>query len=469
MIFSSMTFLFMFLPLLLVLYFVWNNINYRNTLLVIFSLIFYSWGEPKYIILMIFTTLAIYIFALLIEKNRNNQKAKMYLIFSIIICLSSLFIFKYLNFSIDILNYLFPLKINKTHLTLPIGISFYTFQIISYIVDLYRGKVAIQKNPFKLLLYISFFPQLIAGPIVRYETIEKEINKRTITKESFVLGFKRFLLGLGKKVIIANNVALFCDYIYDNLNGNIGSGILWLSAIAYTIQIYFDFSGYSDMAIGLGRMFGFNFIENFNYPYICNSITDFWRRWHISLSTFFRDYVYIPLGGNRVKKVINIRNIVIVWLLTGLWHGANVNYILWGVYYCIFLLIEKFIIGDRINKIPSIIRHIISLIIVIVGWTIFRLEDFHALGYVIKTMFIYKKSAWYLLFKSNVKLFIALPYVILGIIFSLPIDKWFHKKVNDSHNIYMTILEDFLLGIIFIIVILRLVSNNYNPFIYFRF
>lgn len=469
MVFSSMTFLFMFLPVLLLLYFLIKNIKFRNFLLVVFSLLFYSWGEPKFILLMILTTLLIYLFGLLIEKNRNNNKAKIYLIISIVLCLSSLFIFKYLNFSVNILNYVFKTKLSSIKLPLPIGISFYTFQILSYIVDLYKNKVALQRNPLKLLLYISFFPQLIAGPIVRYETVEKEINDRICTKESFVNGFKRFLFGMGKKVIIANNVAVLCDYIYGNINDYVGSSILWLAAIAYSIQIYFDFSGYSDMAIGLGKIFGFNFVENFNYPYICNSITDFWRRWHISLSTFFRDYVYIPLGGNRVKKILNIRNIIIVWLLTGLWHGANVNYILWGLYYCVFLLIEKFIIGDKINKIPKILRHIFSLIIIIVGWTIFRLEDFSILTNVLKLMFTYKNSGWLQLFKSNTKLIVTLPYLLLGIFLSLPIDKWFHKKVINSKSIYMLLLEDFILGTIFIIVVLRLVSNNYNPFIYFRF
>lgn len=469
MIFSSMTFLFMFLPALLVLYFLNKNIKFRNVLLIIFSLIFYSWGEPKYIVLMLFTTFIVYVFGLLIDKNRDNNKSKVYLVVSISICLLSLFIFKYLNFTISILNYIFSFNIKAIKVVLPIGISFYTFQIISYIVDLFRNKVSVQKNPFKLLLYISFFPQLIAGPIVRYKTIEEEINNRIITKLSFIEGFKRFLFGLGKKVIIANNVAMFCDYIYGNLSTYVGSSVLWLAAIAYSIQIYFDFSGYSDMAIGLGKMFGFNFLENFNYPYICDSITDFWRRWHISLSTFFRDYVYIPLGGNRVKKIINIRNIVIVWLLTGLWHGANINYVLWGIYYCIFLLIEKFIIGDKIKKVPTFLRHLISLIIVIVGWTIFRLENFSSLIYVLKNMFIYKKTDWFLLFKSNIKLAVSIPYLLLGVIMSLPIDKLFHKKVVSSKKIYMTVLEDFILGVIFIITVLRLVSNNYNPFIYFRF
>ena len=467
MLFSSLTFIFIFLPLVLALYFINKNIKYKNIILLIFSLIFYSWGEPKYIILMLLTTITVYILGLLIDKNRGNIKSKISLIIAISVCLSFLFIFKYLNFSFNIFNFIFNSNIKTVNLILPIGISFYTFQILSYVIDLYRGKVKLQKDPLKLMLYVSFFPQLIAGPIVRYETIEKEINERQVTFSNFQDGFKRFLWGLSKKVLIANNVAIFCDYVYTN--GINGTSILWVSAIMYALQIYFDFSGYSDMAIGLGKMFGFNFLENFNYPYIANSITDFWRRWHISLSTFFRDYVYIPLGGNKVSKILNIRNIIIVWLLTGLWHGASFNYIIWGAYYCIFLLIEKFVIGDKISKIPNIIRHIITLFIVLIGWVIFRIEDFNSLTNILKDMFIYKPSNWLLLIKDNVKLITLVPYFILGITFSLPIDKWFHTKVNNSDKCILTVIEDFALGVLFFLVIMKLVSNSYNPFIYFRF
>ena len=329
MLFSSTTFIFIFLTLLLILYFPIKNIKYRNIILLIFSLIFYSWGEPKYIFLMLITVLIAYIFGLLIDKYRfEKRKSKLFLIISVVLILLNLFIFKYLDFSIGIFNSIFKTNIGLSKLVLPIGISFYTFQILSYVIDLYWGKVGVQKNYFRLLLYVSFFPQLIAGPIVRYETVEKEISDRKTTLDGFINGFKRFIWGLAKKVIIANNVAIFCDYIYNNYS-SYGSNILWVAAICYTLQIYFDFSGYSDMAIGLGKMFGFNFLENFNYPYIATSITDFWRRWHISLSSFFRDYVYIPLGGNRVSKIKFIRNIFIVWLLTGIWHGASYNFILW--------------------------------------------------------------------------------------------------------------------------------------------
>ena len=292
MLFSSTTFIFMFLVLLTILYFPIKNIKYRNIVLLIFSLVFYSWGEPKYIILMLLTVLTAYVFGLLINKYRDNKKkSRLFLIISIILIVTNLFIFKYLDFSIEIINSIFNGNIKLTNIVLPIGISFYTFQILSYIIDLYWGKVKIQKNYFRLLLYVSFFPQLIAGPIVRYETVEKEIGDRKTNLEDFINGLKRFIWGLSKKVIVANNVAIFSDYVYGNY-ASYGSNILWLSAISYTLQIYFDFSGYSDMAIGLGKMFGFNFLENFNYPYISTSITDFWRRWHISLSSFFRDYIY---------------------------------------------------------------------------------------------------------------------------------------------------------------------------------
>ena len=301
-----------------------------------------------------------------------------------------------------------------------------------------------------------------------YETVEKEISDRTVTLNSFIKGFKRFILGLAKKVIIANNVAYFCDFIYNNYS-NYGSSILWVAAICYTLQIYFDFSGYSDMAIGLGKMFGFNFLENFNYPYISTSITDFWRRWHISLSSFFRDYVYIPLGGNRVSKVKFIRNIFIVWLLTGIWHGASYNFILWGLYYAILLLIEKLFTGKLIEKMPRVLKTIYSLFFIIIGWVIFRVENISDLGHVLQNMFNFTVSDWSALFKSNMLLITCIPYILLGIVFSMPIDKWFSKKVNNSNSATLTLIEDFILGLLFGFSIMLLVSSSYNPFIYFRF
>lgn len=469
MLFSSTTFIFIFLTLLLILYFPIKNIKYRNIILLIFSLIFYSWGEPKYIFLMLITVLIAYIFGLLIDKYRfEKRKSKLFLIISVVLILLNLFIFKYLDFSIGIFNSIFKTNIGLSKLVLPIGISFYTFQILSYVIDLYWGKVGVQKNYFRLLLYVSFFPQLIAGPIVRYETVEKEISDRKTTLDGFINGFKRFIWGLAKKVIIANNVAIFCDYIYNNYS-SYGSNILWVAAICYTLQIYFDFSGYSDMAIGLGKMFGFNFLENFNYPYIASSITDFWRRWHISLSSFFRDYVYIPLGGNRVSKVKFIRNIFIVWLLTGIWHGASYNFILWGLYYAILLLIEKMVTGRYIEKLPKVLKILYSLFFITLGWVIFRVENINDLILVIKKMFSFNNTSFVTLFNNNAMLISTIPYIILGIFLSLPIDKWFKEKVDKSNSVILTLIEDLILGVLFGISIMFLVSNSYNPFIYFRF
>ncbi len=466
MVFSSLSFLCGFLPLIVLLYFSIKNLKIRNIVLLIFSLVFYSWGEPKYILLMLITVLIAYISGILIEKNNKQSQKKVITVIAVIAILLSLFTFKYLNFSINIFNKIFRLNISNLKLILPIGISFYTFQILSYIIDLYKGEVKLQKNYLKLLLYVSFFPQLIAGPIVRYNTIEEEIDNRKTTLEDFIYGLKRFIIGLSKKVIIANNVAILCDSIYSNYNGY-GSNILWLAAIAYTIQIYFDFSGYSDMAIGLGRIFGFHFLENFNYPYISTSVTDFWRRWHISLSSFFRDYVYIPLGGNKKGIKKQIRNILIVWMLTGLWHGANYNFIIWGLYYGILLILEKFVLKKIIDKTPKIIRHVVVLIIITVGWVIFRIENITDLSKIIFRMFNFTNTSLKSFISSDITQINSLIYLAIGIIFSMPIYKKLFKDTENS--IVLTIIENFSLGVLFILCIMFLVSNQYNPFIYFRF
>lgn len=466
MLFSSLTFLLLFFPITILLYFITKNTKIKNIVLLVFSLIFYSWGEPKYILLMLLTVLTAYIFGILIEKNKKNNKSKIYFIISIVLILSSLFVFKYLDFSIRIMNRILRFNIDSLNLILPIGISFYTFQVLSYVIDLYKGNIKLQKNYFKLLLYVCCFPQLIAGPIVRYDTIENEIDNRKTTMSDFIYGLKRFIIGLSKKIIIANNVAILVDNIYENYN-YLGSNILWIAAIAYSIQIYFDFSGYSDMAIGLGRIFGFHFLENFNYPYISTSITDFWRRWHISLSTFFRDYIYIPLGGNKRGKKIQIRNIMIVWILTGLWHGANYNFIIWGLYYGIWLILEKFIFKNCLDKLPKIIKHIYSLIIISVGWVIFRIESISSLLKVLYGMFNFSYTGLKDLFIKDISLINTIPYLILGIIFSIPIYKKIFK--NSDKSIIKTLIEDLVLGTLFIADIMFLVSNQYNPFIYFRF
>lgn len=466
MLFNSLTFIFLFFPIVVLLYFCTKNIKIKNALLLVASLIFYSWGEPQYIILMLLTVLVAYIFGILIHKNANNKKSKIYLIISIILVLSSLFIFKYLDFSVNIFNNIFSTDINNLNPLLPIGISFYTFQTLSYIIDLYKKEVKLQKNYFRLLLYVSFFPQLIAGPIVRYDTIEKELTKRKTSIEDFIYGVKRFILGLSKKIIIANNAALLCDSIYSNY-ANYGSNILWLAAIAYAIQIYFDFSGYSDMAIGLGRIFGFHFLENFNYPYIAKSVTDFWRRWHISLSTFFRDYIYIPLGGNRKGIKKQIRNILVVWLLTGLWHGANYNFILWGLYYGLLLILEKFVLKKFLDKMPAIVQHLYALFTILIGWVIFRIEAPSDLLNILGGMFSFSFTGIKEFFIDNMMLVNTIPYLILGIIFSTPLYAKIFKNADTS--LIKTLLEDGLLVILFIICIIFLVSSQYSPFIYFRF
>ena len=477
MLFSSLTFLFIFLPLVLLIYFISKD-KYKNIILLIFSLIFYAYGEPKYIVLMLFSIILNYFAALLIDKYHSNKnKAKLFLILDITINLLLLVLFKYTNLIINTINDVFKISIDKLtifnidilKLTLPIGISFYTFQLISYVIDVYRKDVKVQKNIFSLGTYVAFFPQLIAGPIVRYETIEQELKHRTHSFDKFVSGFKRFIIGLGKKVIIANNVAFIADQIIDSQYfTSYGTGVIWIAMIAYTLQIYFDFSGYSNMAIGLGKIFGFTFLENFNYPYISKSITDFWRRWHISLSSWFRDYVYIPLGENRVKKSRWIINIFIVWALTGLWHGASWNFMLWGLYYGIILVFEKLFLKKFLEKSPNFIRWLYSIILIIIGWTIFRIEDISLLGETLHKMIIFEKTNWLEFIRLNYHLVSYSIYLVLGIIFMFPWFENYIKKANNNQGIIHALNNLFIL-LIFIISILFLIKDTYNPFIYFRF
>lgn len=466
MVFSSLVFLFIFLPLVLLLYFLTKNIKVKNITLLLFSLLFYAWGEPVYIILMLLSISINYVGGLIIDKNHGNKR-KLYFIMLLAINLGAIGYFKYINFIVENINSLFSfVNFKSPSVILPIGISFYTFQILSYVIDVYRNKVKVQKNIIALGLYIALFPQLVAGPIVRYETIEKELKNRTESFAKFIDGLKRFIYGLGKKVIIANNVALAADFIY---NGNLldhGTLILWFAALAYAIQIYFDFSGYSDMAIGMGKMFGFTFLENFDYPYSAKSVTDFWRRWHISLSSWFRDYVYIPLGGNRVSKFKWLRNIIIVWLLTGLWHGASWNYVLWGVYYGIILIIEKEVLIKLLNK-SKILSRLYTIIIFMIGWVIFRLENFELMFYALKTMFIYQKSDFFLFLIENGDVLYSIPFIIFGIIGSFPLIKYFKHKTEKNNMWYFVELTFLLFVLIFSI--MSLISVKYNPFIYFKF
>ena len=453
MVFSSILFIFFFLPSFLLLYFLVPN-KLKNFILLIFSLLFYAWGEPVYIILMIISALINYILAKLIDKSHK----KVLLILCVVINILLIGVFKYLGFFIDNINLLFNLNITNPNLPLPIGISFFTFQAMSYVIDVWRKEVPVQNNFFILLTYICMFPQLIAGPIVRYETIEKELRERTVTFDKFCDGFTRFLEGLFKKVLVANGIGMLWDTISNMPYSEISVLTSWLGVLAFSFQIYFDFSGYSDMAIGMAKMIGFNYLENFNYPYIAKSITDFWRRWHISLSSWFRDYVYIPLGGNRCSKFKNIRNILVVWALTGIWHGASWNFIIWGIYYAVILIIEKYLFKDKLKKLPNIFQHLYSIILIMIGWAIFAIEDFNSLGNYFKIMFSIDSYK----FIDSSFLFYIRNYGLLfvfAIIFSTPFKL---KRVNKFLCLIIYI-------ILFILTIASIVSDNYNPFLYFRF
>ena len=461
MVFSSITFLFYFLPVVLALYYIVPD-KYKNIVLLISSLTFYFYGEPVYTLLMIFSIICTYIFGILIDKYKNQ--AKIFLTIFILISVGILIYFKYIDFIIGNINLWLNNKLDFIYVALPIGISFYTFQMISYVVDVYRGHAKVQKNILKLAMYVSLFPQLIAGPIVRYVSIEEQLEKREHSLEKFALGVRRFILGLGKKVLIANVLGeLVSKFLGTNDNSVL---FYWLYAIANMLQIYFDFSGYSDMAIGLGKMFGFEFLENFNYPYIAKSVTDFWRRWHISLSSWFRDYIYIPLGGNRVSKLKWLRNILVVWLLTGIWHGAAWNFIFWGVYFGILLILEKLFLQKILEKMPKFLSRIYVLLIVMISFIIFSGEGVNqiianitGLVGIPNVALISNESIYY--FKSY---FIV---ILMGIIGSTPILKNIIKssKMQKVINIF----EPIYLLFILIISMSYIIDGSFNPFLYFRF
>ena len=465
MLFTSISFLYYFLPVLLIVYFITPK-KYKNTILLIASLLFYFYGEPKYIFLMLIEILIAYIGALLIDKYKENSK--IILIVALFIHILLLIIFKYTDFIVEVISDITKANIKPLNIALPIGISFYTFQIISYIVDVYRGEVKAQKNIIKLATYVSLFPQLVAGPIVRYQTIEEEIDNRTHDFSSFSYGIRRFTIGLTKKVLIANALGELCTKF--SVTSERSVVFYWIFAISYMLQIYFDFSAYSDMAIGLGRMFGFHFPENFNYPYISKSITEFWRRWHISLSTWFKDYIYIPLGGNRVGKLKLVRNILIVWLLTGIWHGASWNFLIWGLLFGVILVIEKLWLNKYIEKMPNIIRRIYVLFIVMLLFIIFSSDNMTTSLNNIKGLFGLGVEAFinnYTIhyFKSY------LPVLIISLLGATPIVKITINKLKE--NKYMSkiinVLEPLLVVIALIVVTAYLIDNSYNPFLYFRF
>ena len=462
MVFTSINFLYYFLPTVLILYFIVPK-KYKNLLLLISSLLFYFYGEPKYIILMVIEIVLAYFEARLIEK----YKSKEIFIFSIFIHVLLLCIFKYTNFLITNINGIFNTNISLLNIVLPIGISFYTFQIISYLVDVYKEKVKAQKNFISLATYVSLFPQLIAGPIVRYETINDELDNRKQTFNDFSSGISRFIIGLSKKVLIANILGELCNiFILSNEKTVL---FYWIYGISYSLQIYFDFSAYSDMAIGLGRMFGFHFMENFDYPYISKSITEFWRRWHISLSSWFKDYVYIPLGGSREGTFKLIRNILIVWLLTGLWHGSEWTFVIWGMFIGILLVIEKLLLNKYIEKLPSIVRRIYTLFIIMISFIIFSGSNINEsfnniIGlFNFSNPFINKFTIHYLKDYGLV--------LIIAIFLSTPILKntIIKLKKNKKINNIINILDIIVLLILLVIVTSYLIDSSYNPFLYFRF
>ena len=463
MLFTSISFLYYFLPTIIILYFITPK-KYRNYILLIFSIIFYMYGEPKYVILMLVEILVAYFGALLIDK----YKSKEIFLITIIIHIGLLCVFKYTDLFIGTINSIFKTNISFLNIALPIGISFYTFQILSYVIDIYRGKVKVQKNILKLATYVSLFPQLIAGPIVRYETICDELDNRDETIEKFSLGVRRFIIGLAKKVLIANMLGELCTKF--SLVDERSVLFYWIFAISYMLQVYFDFSAYSDMAIGLGKMFGFTFLENFNYPFISKSITEFWRRWHISLSSWFKDYVYIPLGGSRKGTLKLVRNILIVWFLTGIWHGAAYNFILWGLFIGFFLVIEKLWLSKYISKLPKFLRNIYVLFIIMISFIMFNAGSINEAFFNIKGLFGLNKEV----FINNYTIYYLKSYLIVLIIAifgATPLFKNIIEKLKKSKclNKIINILEPIFLVILLLLVTAYLIDSSYNPFLYFRF
>ena len=459
MVFSSVMFLFYFLPIILFIYFICPK-KYRNYVLLFFSLLFYFIGEPINVVFLILSCFINYYGSVLIQKKKIKNIKKMIFIGIISYNIIQLLIFKYSNFFIGNLNYIPFVDIPLLNILMPIGISFYTFQAISYVCDVYIGKVKPAKNIFTFMTYLTLFPQLIAGPIVRYETIENDLKDRSIKFDNVSNGLKLFIIGLSKKVLLANVLGeLINKFVVETVVSS------WMKPILYTLQIYFDFSGYSDMAIGLGLVFGFNFLQNFNYPLIAKSITDFWRRWHMSLSSFFRDYVYIPLGGNRVSNPKWIRNIFVVWFLTGFWHGASWNFILWGVYFGVILLIEKFLIGKYLEK-TKVFKHIYTLIIVVISFLIFSTDNMSDIFNSLGNMFFLNK----LDFINNETIYYLKDYfmiLIISIISCTPLFKNIYLKYKD--NKIISFVEPIILLGLFILCVAFIIDASFNPFLYFRF
>ena len=458
MVFSSILFIFRFLPIAMGIYFLTPK-KLKNLSLLILSLIFYSWGEPRYFLLMIASIFVDYFISINIEKNNKNKKIKILLLaISIIFNVGILFFFKYINFFIENINSIFNMSLNNVKITLPLGISFYTFQTMSYTIDVFLGKVKAEKNIINFGAFVCLFPQLIAGPIVKYIDISKELKNRDINLDEIQEGIRLFILGLGSKVLIANNIGSLWNEVETMGFNNISTILAWMGIIAFSLQIYFDFNGYSLMAIGLGKILGFNFPNNFNYPYESRSITEFWRRWHITLGQWFKQYVYIPLGGNRLGRARTYFNLFIVWFLTGLWHGASYNFILWGLYFFILICIEKNGLLNLLNK-HKLISHIYTIFFILVGWVLFAVIDLNQIINFFKKMFIFNAGNEWIYYLRN--------YIItytIAIIFSTNFLKKIYNKFVKSN-----IVDTIILITIFLLSIAYLVDSSYNPFLYFRF
>ncbi|HJI62331.1 MAG TPA: MBOAT family protein [Ruminococcus bromii] len=464
MVFSSLVFMFAYLPITLLAYYLVPRQG-RNIFLFIVNLIFYGWGEPKLVLLMVFNIFFNYIGGWLVDKYRADaKKKKLFLILTCVLDIGILAVFKYTGMITETLNMLPFLNIPELQISLPIGISFYTFQTMSYVIDVYRDDAPVSKNFINFGTYVALFPQLIAGPIVRYRDVAEQLVNRRETLEMFTKGVKLFMVGLAKKVIIANTMGTLTTNIFATTdeNGVVGT---WVGMIAYTFQIYFDFSGYSDMACGLGNMMGFEFLKNFNYPYIAKSITDFWRRWHISLSTWFKEYVYIPLGGNRKGVKRQILNLLIVWGLTGLWHGAAYNFVLWGLYYGLLLILEKFVLKKFLDRLPSFVQHIYTLFIIIIGWGLFYFTDVGQLGEFMVDLFNFGNGICgdqaFNLIMSN------LPMLIIAAVASTPLATMLYTRFE--HTRFMWIPETLYCIGVLAVSTASLVNQSYNPFLYFRF
>ncbi len=468
MVFSSVVFLYIFLPLMLLAYFIVPS-KFKNAIMILASLIFFAWGEIKYILIMLILAVMDFICGRKIEESDDKRKRKLFLFIDVSVNLLILFFFKYSDFIIGNINAVTGLKIPLLNIPLPIGVSFNTFQSLSYIIDVYNKKVKCEKSFYNYLTYTTLFPQIIAGPIVRYEEVDETLETKNISVNNFTLGMKRFIIGLAKKVLIANNVGMLFNIMQNNLYSKDSALLSILGIIAFALQIYFDFSGYSDMAIGLAKIFGMDFDENFNYPYISKSITEFFRRWHITLSTWFRDYIYIPLGGNRKGLAKQIRNILVVWFLTGMWHGASWNFIIWGVFFGVILVLEKIILLKVLDKLPNIFKHIYVIVLVLISWAIFAFDDLSQGIEYLKNMLMLNKN---IPFANSEAIYYLKNYAIIfliGFVFSTPIPNKLFKKMEEKNNLLAQIFVCVTYLGLFLLSTAVLVSDTYNPFLYFRF